>query len=347
MIVEVDVDGTLCTGTGGGNYAAAKPRREMIHRVNQAHDRGDEIIIRTARGCMTGKDWIPLTKKQLRAWGVKFHSVKQRPEHYDRRIDDKAWQPWEDDYVPRHTYMIGYGFWNRRDQVFWAMDGIAEYCGKASMVCATFDACKDNSEDIFDGTCGLTLEKTPTKKIPIRGKDEIGIHNTIMREFLQSGLDALIVMHDDQRFAGLTFPILDDILDEYGRTLGIVGGRAGYEVGVSKVIGSRWSAAHHRDQLLPGTWTERPYVNTGPIVYPRATVERIGYLDEQFEHWFIWEDYAARCAVHKLKTVVADIPVRHTKFGTGPLRVTCSYYNDGSHRRDHERMKKKWPRLGW
>jgi len=344
MIVEVDVDGTLCTGTGGGNYAAAKPRREMIHRVNQAHDRGDEIIIRTARGCMTGKDWIPLTKKQLRAWGVKFHSVKQRPEHYDRRIDDKAWQPWEDDYAPRHTYMIGYGFWNRQDQVFWAMDGVAEHCAKASLVCATFDACVDDSEKMFGFARKSTLKKTPTKTIPIRGKDEIGIHSTLMREFLNTKLDALVVMQDDQRINGPIFPMLDDVLDEYGRSLGIVGGRAGYEVGVSKLIGSRWSAAHHRDQLVPGTWAERTYVNSGPIIYPRATVERIGYLDENFEHWFIWEDYAARCAVHKLKTVVADFPVRHVKFGPGPR---CTYYGDGSHKRDHDKMREKWPKLGW
>jgi hypothetical protein len=90
MIYCFDLDGTLCTNTGG-SYENATPFVERIGVVNKLYDSGNNIIIDTARGSTTGIDWFDLTKKQLEEWGVKYNSLYVgRKLHYDIIIDDKA-----------------------------------------------------------------------------------------------------------------------------------------------------------------------------------------------------------------------------------------------------------------
>ena len=59
-----DLDGTLCTNTEG-EYAQALPLPERILKVNELYDKGNKILIYTARGTVTGIDWRDLTQKQL------------------------------------------------------------------------------------------------------------------------------------------------------------------------------------------------------------------------------------------------------------------------------------------
>ncbi len=348
MIVRIDLDDTLCSGSGGGDYQAARARTRMIEYVNNLHAQGHRIIIETYRGDTTKKDWRELTEKQLKMWGVKHHELRMRKEHYDAAIDDKAVQPWLPDAPPRFRYMIGYGVWNRQDQVAWALDGIAEHCPHVAHIGFVADSCDDESVVVFDSIKGQGFLKgiATSKFVSTRELGEIGIHDVLMHQFVEhTDCDALIVMHHDQRFAADPTLVLDKILTAYNAKLGIIGLRAGFEVNLSKVIGSRWGASTERDRLPPGAWAERTYMNTGPIVYPRSTVEKVGYLDGAFEHWFIWEDYAARCAhEHGLKNVVADVPIRHVSFGR---TKGSTYYHDDSHKRDRERMRKKWGRVGW
>ena len=84
-----DLDGTLCTLTGG-NYEMALPIKGRIAHVNSLHNSGHKIIIFTARGATSGRDLYNFTAEQLKAWGVKFdHLIMGKP-HYDLLIDDKA-----------------------------------------------------------------------------------------------------------------------------------------------------------------------------------------------------------------------------------------------------------------
>ena len=89
MIYFVDIDGTICTDTGG-DYAAATPIQEAIDRVNSLHDQGHEIIYWTARGTTSGIDYAELTREQLHAWGVRYSELRFGKPEYDKWVDDKA-----------------------------------------------------------------------------------------------------------------------------------------------------------------------------------------------------------------------------------------------------------------
>tara|TARA_R110000744_G_scaffold90507_8_gene175698 strand:- start:4429 stop:5730 length:1302 start_codon:yes stop_codon:yes gene_type:complete len=74
-IYVFDLDNTLCQ-TDGSNYLKASPFIERIKEVNKLYDDGNTIIIETARGCISGKNWFYLTVDQLKSWGLKFHTLR-------------------------------------------------------------------------------------------------------------------------------------------------------------------------------------------------------------------------------------------------------------------------------
>ena len=57
---------------------------------NKLYEKGEKIILFTARGAATGIDWKELTKKQLKDWNVKHHELRFGKPHADVFIDDKA-----------------------------------------------------------------------------------------------------------------------------------------------------------------------------------------------------------------------------------------------------------------
>jgi histidinol phosphatase-like enzyme len=91
MIYCFDLDGTLCTQTSSGKYEDAEPYRNAIRAVNQLYDQGHKIIIDTARGSTSKKDWYDVTARQLEMWGVKYHELfVGKKIHADIFVDDKA-----------------------------------------------------------------------------------------------------------------------------------------------------------------------------------------------------------------------------------------------------------------
>jgi CMP-N,N'-diacetyllegionaminic acid synthase len=88
LIIYVDIDGTLCTHEN--DYGDAKPIYTNINYINKLYDYGHTIIIWTARGTGTGKDWRYATKQQLKQWGVKYHKLKFGKPVYDLLICDKV-----------------------------------------------------------------------------------------------------------------------------------------------------------------------------------------------------------------------------------------------------------------
>lgn len=95
MRAVVDLDGTLCSNTHG-KYESAMPYWDMIEVINQMHDDGHYIIIRTARGMSCGNRdaaitrWYRITQNQLDDWGVKYDELKLGKECADVYIDDRA-----------------------------------------------------------------------------------------------------------------------------------------------------------------------------------------------------------------------------------------------------------------
>jgi hypothetical protein len=89
-IICFDLDGTLCTNTNG-DYEKAQPLQERINIVNKLFEDGHKIIIDTARGSITGKDWTELTKNQLDNWGIKYNTLQVGVKlHADVFVDDKG-----------------------------------------------------------------------------------------------------------------------------------------------------------------------------------------------------------------------------------------------------------------
>jgi len=83
-----DIDGTICE-TKNGDYKNARPYKDRIEKINKLYDEGNIIIYETARGDMTGTNYIDFTRKQLKEWGCKYKSVGSK--HYaDIYIDDHA-----------------------------------------------------------------------------------------------------------------------------------------------------------------------------------------------------------------------------------------------------------------
>ena len=91
MKVYVDIDETICYYKGERNYQEALPIPQNIAKINKLYEDGNEITYYTARGTVTGIDWLEITKSQLNKWGCKYHklNVGNKPD-YDLLICDKT-----------------------------------------------------------------------------------------------------------------------------------------------------------------------------------------------------------------------------------------------------------------
>jgi hypothetical protein len=90
MIYCFDLDNTICI-TIHNRYEEALPIKERIQIINELYDQGHTIIIETARGCVSGKNWWYFTNEQLKSWGVKYHTLRTGVKWgADFFIDDKA-----------------------------------------------------------------------------------------------------------------------------------------------------------------------------------------------------------------------------------------------------------------
>ena len=95
MIYVFDLDNTLCDTKkkedGNWDYLGAKPFLERIEMVNKLYDEGNRIIVETARGCVSRKNWYEETYHQLVGFGLKFHELRAGVKfNADFFIDDKA-----------------------------------------------------------------------------------------------------------------------------------------------------------------------------------------------------------------------------------------------------------------
>tara|TARA_Y100000593_G_C4318040_1_gene342032 strand:- start:1946 stop:2650 length:705 start_codon:yes stop_codon:yes gene_type:complete len=91
MIYCFDIDGTICSLTHNSNYHKATPFTDVINEINYLYERGNRIIMMTARGSVSKIDHTELTKRQLGEWGVKYHElIMHKKPNADLYIDDKG-----------------------------------------------------------------------------------------------------------------------------------------------------------------------------------------------------------------------------------------------------------------
>ena len=84
-----DIDGVIATLVKDLEYEKAAPINNTIGLINKLYELGHRIIMFTARGTMTKKDWRSLTKQQIESWGVYYHELKFGKPAADYYIDDK------------------------------------------------------------------------------------------------------------------------------------------------------------------------------------------------------------------------------------------------------------------
>lgn len=84
-----DIDGVIAKLQPQNDYVLSEPDERMIAAVNRLYDAGNEIILHTARGYVTGKDWTEVTVNQLKKWGLKYHELHFGKPNADYYIDDK------------------------------------------------------------------------------------------------------------------------------------------------------------------------------------------------------------------------------------------------------------------
>jgi len=53
MIYCFDLDGTICSSVENSEYYNSIPDKTVVDEINRLYDSGHEIIIMTARGCVS------------------------------------------------------------------------------------------------------------------------------------------------------------------------------------------------------------------------------------------------------------------------------------------------------
>lgn len=89
MIYVFDLDGTICK-TDGNDYPRAVPVPGMVEAIRRLYTEGHRIIVYTARGMGSGKDWEGFTQWQLNQIGLPFAELHMGKLSYDVWVDDKA-----------------------------------------------------------------------------------------------------------------------------------------------------------------------------------------------------------------------------------------------------------------
>jgi len=91
MIFCFDIDETICSKVATSNYEAANPFKDVVGSINSLYDEGHKIIIMSARGSVSKKDFSEFTKNQLSQWGVKYHQLLMNIKpNADIFVDDKG-----------------------------------------------------------------------------------------------------------------------------------------------------------------------------------------------------------------------------------------------------------------
>lgn len=84
-----DIDGVIAKIHPDNDYAKSEANIEMINVINRLYKMGNEIILLTARGYVTGVDWEETTTRQLEKWGLHYHELHFGKPNADYYVDDK------------------------------------------------------------------------------------------------------------------------------------------------------------------------------------------------------------------------------------------------------------------
>jgi hypothetical protein len=255
-------------------------------------------------------------------------------------------------------HLVAYLFWNKQDMIPLAMAGIANtYDKDKDYIVFILDGCTDDSENVFLHSKKNILKYWDVDYIVSETESYEWNHTANVQELcVNGGYDSLHFFHDDTLLTGSRFRSdVEEQMKNYGDTLGVIGGREGFVQRYTNGYGSYWSKLSYninRDAydakipegnigtiLHPGEVAKVVLVNNGPIVYPKSTLKKVGYIDTDFTFFYAEEDYCFRCHEQGLTNLVVGTEAIHVKLG----RVTPSrIYSGNIAERDARLLKEKW-----
>ena len=226
-------------------------------------------------------------------------------------------------------YLTAYAVWNKEDAVVPILKGIAKSIKPIeSDLLFVFDGCTDNSFENYRKN--VLTDYINNYIINVEEQYEFKCHNQILTYAKEHGYDATIIFQDDHILDHRNLiDHIDKILDKYGDSIGIIGGRDGFNMLYHYAVGSSWSEPKEnriRD-LAPGEFCEMKCINFGPAIYAKSTVTKIGLLDTNSFTFFQADlDYSCRSLATNLKNVVMGTNLKHEKIG----KVSASkvYYDN-------------------
>ena len=215
-----DIDGTIVTDTQG-DYSSALPVTRVVSKVNSLYSKGHQIILMTARGMTSKKDYTDFTENQMKEFGIKYHQlIMNKKPKADFYIDDKAvnvvdWLNQEKSPLPypiaevadryticklKHERVEGEDLSIQLSQLKGELDkykGIQPYVDRLYKINGE---CWDMESDIRKGKEGLLgLEEVGRRTLTLRDKNKIrvGIKNEIVRNFGE-GFEDIKMNHASQ-----------------------------------------------------------------------------------------------------------------------------------------------------
>lgn len=86
-----DIDGVIFSRVPDGDYSKALPYQPVIDILEKLYKSHKfTIILYTARGSRTGKDWISTTEKSLEKYNIKYHHLIFGKPYADFYVDDRS-----------------------------------------------------------------------------------------------------------------------------------------------------------------------------------------------------------------------------------------------------------------
>jgi hypothetical protein len=239
---------------------------------------------------------------------------------------------------------IGIGVFDKPDMLQWILEGVRDSFPGEKTVWFYFEDQKEYMVESLQEAMQATGFQ-PHECVwagQIGHIYEQGIHRFFLEHFMESDCDVLVIPHDDNKFTRFLMPDLLGLWNTYGKRLGWVGGRDGYDFGYSGMVCSPFSLSDSttKERIPVGEWREVRMLNTGPNVYFRHVVEKVGLPDPDMP-WYWWDEYSLRCEQAGLQNVLLSMDCLHEKFG----RVTANpaeLYNDKLVADCLKRLNEKW-----
>lgn len=236
--------------------------------------------------------------------------------------------------------LVGIGIHRKPDMLPWLLGGIRDHFPG----CPTFvymEAADHEMHKAWDDnvTVGEFRDMDLRMEHGTAHILEHGVHRLLIERFMHTDADVLIVPQDDNRFERPLLPDLQKLWDQYGTTLGWISGRDGHGLGYEGMVCSPFSdsTGSNKTPLPIGEYREVMMMNTGPVVYFRHVVEKVGLPDPDMP-WYWWSDLSLRCHNAGLKNILLSMDAQHRKFGRiswnaelyeGPLVADClKRFND-------------------